>query len=621
MIRDDANGQAALEGSAEESILLQIQALGQLPSPSRTALRLFSLLQSSESGLKDIAAVVKSDPALTVRLLRLANRPGNGAVRPAVAVEDALVRLGINAAIHLAAGLSVLDQALSEQDGEVAAYLALCRRSLAAAVTAEWLCSQPGMPAGSAEMFTCALLARIGQLALLRFYPDAYSGFMENTVQAEELLHLERQHFGVDHVAINTALLQDWGFPSVLVDVIRLAETRLDDHVTHERKSIMAQILRSAWDIAPDLMVESDNELLALALRNILATLGVSHTQEGLLQAAGQLRHGWHEWIEDRPVGSDSLAPDVHMTGNHGEQVRIALCVQLPGCRQSWQEALEKAGYPVLLAESLEAAGRHLTAGHAAILVVQLEAAALEAQQGLLGVLTAPPGQAVILVGDVTEPASRVALLTCGVEAVVPSQVSPEWLVAQVHHAAQRIRLHRTLEQERASHRRSLSQLAVTTRKLHRQTLTDPLTGLANRRMADAFLKRHWAQAERRQTPLGCMLIDLDNFKQINDAFGHDAGDRVLQELATILKRQVRQEDLAVRMGGDEFLMICPLARESDLEVLRRRLLVAAAKVNLETGPLLFSTGLAERDPHVMKTPEDLLRAADQKLMRIKRGR
>ncbi|MDE2623373.1 MAG: diguanylate cyclase [Betaproteobacteria bacterium] len=621
MIRDDSGSQTSLEGSAEESLLLQIQALGQLPSPSHTALRLFSLLQSPDSGLKEIAAVVKSDPTLTVRLLRLANRPGNGSVRPAVAVEEALVRLGLNAAVHLAAGLSVLDNALTNHDGEVAAYIILCRRSLAAAVVSEWLCGQPGVPAGSAEMFTCALLARVGQLALLRFYPDAYSGFLGNGVRPEELLHLERQHFGVDHVAINTALLHDWGFPGVLVDVIRMAEVGQDDLGTQDRKAIMAQILRASWDIAPHLVDQSCDEVLLPHMRDILVLLGVSQSQEGLQKAATQVRHCWQLWSEDRGLGgTPEENPGAVATGQPGV-LGMALFLAPDRPHPEWVTALEGAGYRMQVAPSFEAAARQLSTGQADLLLAAHDAAQREAHAPLLEALVGSHGHAVILLQDQPDEVEQARLLALGIDAVLPCSAGTELVTAQVGRAAQHVRMQMTLEAERASHRRILSQLAVTTRKLHRQTLTDPLTGLANRRMADAFLKRHWAQAERRQTPLGCLLIDLDDFKQINDAHGHDAGDRVLVELAGILKRQVRQEDLAVRLGGDEFLMICPLAREADLEVLCKRLLAAAARLNLETGPLSFSTGIAERDPHVMKTPEDLLRAADQKLMRVKRGR
>ncbi len=624
MIKDGAESQEALEEPTEESLLLQIQALGQLPSPSHTAMRLFTLLQTGESGLKDIVAVVKSDPTLTVRLLRLANRPGNGAVRPAVAVEEALVRLGLNAAVHLAAGLSVLDEALSSHSGEVSAYLDLCRLSLAAAVTSEWLCGQPGIPAGAAEMFTCALLARVGQLALLRFYPDAYSGFISSTSQVDELVALERKNFGIDHVAIGTALLNDWGFPSVLVEVIRMAESSLEDRAGNERKVVMAQVLHASWEIAP-LLVAGATEPLIPVVRATLAVLGVAASDEDVQRAVVRLQKGWDVWCKEHGFGSP--APEVSReSGTVGQAagvhpVTVVFYAEPCALKPAWIAALEASGYRIVESQTLEESGRQLTSGHAEILVAMVHRQTLYVHVATLSAMVTGNGHAALLLHDVQDEQEHAELLLLGMDAVLPLEVSPALLCAQVTRASRRIQSYRQLESERCAHRKLLSQLAVTTRKLHRQTLTDPLTGLANRRMADAFLKRHWAQAERRRSPLSCLLIDLDNFKQINDAYGHDAGDRVLQELARILKRQVRQEDLAVRLGGDEFLMVCPMATEADMEVLRKRLMAAASQVKLETGSLVFSTGIAERDSCSMKSPGDLLRAADQKLISVKRGR
>ena len=624
MIKDGAESQDALEEPTEESLLLQIQALGQLPSPSHTAIRLFSLLKSGESGLKDIVAVVKSDPTLTVRLLRLANRPGNGAVRPAVAVEEALVRLGLNAAVHLAAGLSVLDEALTNHSGEVSAYLDLCRCSLAAAVTSEWLCSQPGIPAGAAEMFTCALLARVGQLALLRFYPEAYSGFMASTGNVDELIRLEHQNFGIDHVTIGSALLNDWGFPAVLVEVIRMAASALEDRAGNERKVIMAQVLHASWEVAP-LLVAGTTEPLIPVVRSALATLGVATSDEEVQRAVVRLQKGWEVWCREH--GFEATAPvasrEGEVAGHAAGAASVSVVFYAEPCalKPAWIAALEAAGYRVVEASTLEESGRQLAGGRAEILLAMVHRQTLYVHAATLSAMVTGNGHAALLLHDVQDEQEHAELLLLGMDAILPLDVSPALLCSQVTHAARRIQAYRLLESERSAHRKLLSQLAVTTRKLHRQTLTDPLTGLANRRMADAFLTRHWAQAERRRTTLSCLLIDLDNFKRINDAYGHDAGDRVLQELASILKRQVRQEDLAVRLGGDEFLMVCPLATEADMEVLRKRLLAAAAQVTLETGPLVFSTGIAQRDPLTMKSPGDLLRVADQKLISVKRGR
>lgn len=88
-------------------------------------------------------------------------------------------------------------------------------------------------------------------------------------------------------------------------------------------------------------------------------------------------------------------------------------------------------------------------------------------------------------------------------------------------------------------------------------TLTDPLTGLANRRRLEQFMRDEWSRAIRHQSSLSVMMVDADHFKQLNDSMGHGAGDECLRQLAGILKRYSnRPGDLAARYGGEEFVLV-----------------------------------------------------------------
>lgn len=97
-------------------------------------------------------------------------------------------------------------------------------------------------------------------------------------------------------------------------------------------------------------------------------------------------------------------------------------------------------------------------------------------------------------------------------------------------------------------------ELARLTHQWARQAVQDPLTGLANRRALDRWIAEQWPRVEQGQT-LALVLLDLDHFKRINDTLGHDTGDRVLQAVAGLLRAQCRAADLAVRYGGEEFLL------------------------------------------------------------------
>ncbi|WP_045476023.1 sensor domain-containing diguanylate cyclase [Serpentinimonas barnesii] len=94
--------------------------------------------------------------------------------------------------------------------------------------------------------------------------------------------------------------------------------------------------------------------------------------------------------------------------------------------------------------------------------------------------------------------------------------------------------------------------------ELREQAIRDPLTGLFNRRYLQSTLQREWARCQRERAPLCVALLDIDHFKQINERYGHGAGDQVLVRLAQLLSDSIRREDLACRYGGEEFLLLLP---------------------------------------------------------------
>jgi diguanylate cyclase (GGDEF)-like protein len=143
-------------------------------------------------------------------------------------------------------------------------------------------------------------------------------------------------------------------------------------------------------------------------------------------------------------------------------------------------------------------------------------------------------------------------------------------------------------------------------------SLTDPLTGLANRRQMDVVLERAWAAA-RRGEPLALVVVDLDDFKAVNDAQGHLAGDRVLRAVADALRQEVRGSDLVVRYGGDEFVIILPRGTEEGARALVERVRVRLA------GTIGISVGVASYEPS-HASPEEMIGAADARLYAAKRG-
>lgn len=119
----------------------------------------------------------------------------------------------------------------------------------------------------------------------------------------------------------------------------------------------------------------------------------------------------------------------------------------------------------------------------------------------------------------------------------------------------QLLRLNQDLEKKVAARTRALSDA---NRLLEELAATDALTGLPNRRHAMQRLRQLWCEAEITGGSICCLMVDADGFKQINDSHGHDAGDAVLRQLALTLSHAVRTDDVICRLGGDEFLVICP---------------------------------------------------------------
>jgi len=145
------------------------------------------------------------------------------------------------------------------------------------------------------------------------------------------------------------------------------------------------------------------------------------------------------------------------------------------------------------------------------------------------------------------------------------------------------------------------------------QSLRDPLTGCFNRRYLHEFERRHASPSHPSfGSPWGCVMVDLDYFKQYNDEFGHEAGDAVLNRVARFLMRETRAEESAVRMGGDEFLLLLDGADATVTEFTARRLQAAADRELL----VPFSVGWAARDGG--ETLERTIARADQMLLRAR---
>ncbi|AEM46735.1 diguanylate cyclase [Acidithiobacillus ferrivorans SS3] len=163
----------------------------------------------------------------------------------------------------------------------------------------------------------------------------------------------------------------------------------------------------------------------------------------------------------------------------------------------------------------------------------------------------------------------------------------------------------------------SMSQLQ-SMKRLFVQSSTDPLTGLFNRRAGEDLLALLFAQAERHPHALSIAMLDVDNFKGVNDNWGHEMGDRVLQEIAQLLQSGVRMGDAVVRWGGEEFVVVMPYANSGQAQA-RLQVILAGHTVQKPDGqPIGMSGGIAELQAESGKNWSDLVKLADNRMYQVK---
>jgi diguanylate cyclase (GGDEF)-like protein len=160
--------------------------------------------------------------------------------------------------------------------------------------------------------------------------------------------------------------------------------------------------------------------------------------------------------------------------------------------------------------------------------------------------------------------------------------------------------------------------------KLEHLSMTDPMTGALNRRAFSASLKQQHSMAQRGM-PYALCVLDVDHFKQINDQLGHAAGDAAIVHLVTVLRRELREQDLLCRAGGEEFCILLPDTTEHGASVVANRLRLALEQTPFTwentRWPLTASFGVAVLSPG-NDNPETLLQRADRAVYHAKaRGR
>jgi diguanylate cyclase (GGDEF)-like protein len=158
------------------------------------------------------------------------------------------------------------------------------------------------------------------------------------------------------------------------------------------------------------------------------------------------------------------------------------------------------------------------------------------------------------------------------------------------------------------------------TEELHRLTETDPLTGLFNRRGMMERFENEIARQSRQGGELGLLLLDLDHFKQINDIYGHAAGDLALCEATKVIQSTKRGYDHAARWGGEEFLMLLPDCAKNDLLTIAERIREGIGTLKIQAGEqtFTFTVSIGAHHPNMPQTLDTMLQKVDSALYAAK---
>ncbi len=290
-----------------------------------------------------------------------------------------------------------------------------------------------------------------------------------------------------------------------------------------------------------------------------------------------------------------------------GEKINVLVVEDNPGDVRLIQEMLAEAdggGFNVEHAHQLSSGLERLTQSEIQIVLLDLSLTDSHGLNTFTEVHAHTPNiPVIILTGLDDETLSQIAVREGAQDYLIKGQITSPSLVRAIRFAIERQRL---------------------VVDLNTKSLADPLTNLYNRRAFFALADRQIRIADRSQRNLLALFIDIDDFKQINDSLGHQAGDRALYEVAHVLRATFRHSDILARIGGDEFAVLAIELDNKDGEAVIRRL-----RQNLKDrmrkisglSQLSLSIGIARYDPAQPCSVEELLGLADARMYAEKRAK
>jgi diguanylate cyclase (GGDEF)-like protein len=620
----------------------ELKATGLLPSPKGVALAVMELAQDENTTNAAMTRTIQADPALSGRIVKAANTAQFAGRRPVASIADAVVVLGLSAVRQMALGFSLVSD---YRDGKCAGfdYPGFWSRSLVTALAMQAITRHTRV-AIPEEMFLLGLLSRIGCLALATVYPQDYTEVLHEHANGAivSLSPLERRRFATDHNELTVALMSEWGMPKVLVEPVLHHEHPVTGKFAEGARAFsLCHGLHLAGYFS-DLCLAPEAARPAMLPNLFLLGAGIALDAERVSEIAERSVRDWQEWGRLLEVPAGNVSPIAEMSrvtekrtgdaaqGSNGaadskQKLRLMVVDDDPKTRDFLNNVLGDAGYAVFSAVNGKQALEKALECRPQLIVVDWKMPEMDGLQFCRALRSATVGRGVyvvMLTGNADEGAV-IEAFEAGVDDHVTKPINPKILLARLRAGERVVSLQNEIESDREEVRRFAAELAMTNRRLEEVALLDPLTGVPNRRYAMDRIEQEWAAAQRGARPLACMLIDIDHFKRVNDTHGHDVGDLVLQRVADVLKHTARTHDVVCRIGGEEFLMVCPDSDAVAAGQCAERLRQAVASMCVQVGNVAIkatiSVGVAAMDT-AMRGPEAMIKAADQALYAAKQA-
>lgn len=624
--------------------LEEIKAMEAYPLPRGAALALVRLSQRESTSLAVLAHAIKADPAFSVQVIKVANGVGGADHGPVISLRDAVNVLGVPAVRALATGFSLLANYRSGPCRNFD-YPRYWSQALVRALTLQLLAPAcDGCP--PAEAFSAGLLARSGELVLATLFPQQYSDLLQRRCAAPDarLADLETEAFAITHATIAASVMQDCGLPVVYIAAVDGFDLPESQAYPEGSGSYNANNMLALADVVADICVAPPSEWRALMPRLFQLGARLSLKGEALIAQCDRIAHEWREWgallgVETGPAphfeesselrqpAPAPLAPAAPaIAGTPTDRMCILVVGDQARVRNPLCGVLTAAGHQVFEAADGRQGLAMAVELQPQIMLVDAQAAELDGLELTRTLRQFKAGRSiyVMVLAARDDDAELVRAFEAGADDFLCLPAPPPVLAARLR-AGQRVAwLQEELARDQEEIRRISAELSVSNQQLQDVGMTDLLTGCPNRRYAMDRIQQEWAMATRSQRPLSCMVIDIDNLKQVNDAHGHVAGDMVLKLVASAFKDEMRAQDVLARSGGDEFLVICPDTTLQAAMACAERMRAAVESLPIVGGAQAVrgsvSIGVAVRDASVAD-PDALIRLADQGAYLAKRSR